>query len=35
MIIRKATKNDIDSIEKIYEVIHNEEERGLVVIGWI
>lgn len=35
MIIRKATKNDIDSIEKIYEAIHNEEERGLAVIGWI
>ncbi len=35
MIIRKATKNDIDSIEKIYDAIHNEEERGPAAIGWI
>lgn len=35
MIIRKATKNDINSIEKIYNALHNEEERGLAVIGWI
>ena len=33
--IRKATKNDIDSIEKIYENIHDEEEKGLTTIGWI
>lgn len=26
MEIREATKNDIDSIEKIYENIHDEEE---------
>ena len=35
MEIREATKNDIDSIEKIYENIHNEEENGLTTIGWI
>ena len=35
MEIREATKNDIDSIEKIYENIHDEEERGLTTIGWI
>ncbi len=35
MFIRKATKNDIDSIEKIYENIHSEEEDGLARIGWI
>ncbi len=35
MVIRKATKNDIDSIEKIYEANHTAEERGLAVIGWI
>ena len=35
MTIRKATENDIDSIAKIYEAIHDEEEKGLVVIGWI
>ena len=35
MEIRKATKNDIDSIVKIYENIHDEEEKGLTTIGWI
>lgn len=35
MKIRQATKNDIDSIEKIYENIHDEEEKGQAVIGWI
>ena len=35
MKIREATKNDIDSIERIYENIHDEEEKGLTTIGWI
>lgn len=35
MEIRKANRNDIDSIEKIYERIHDEEEKGAAVIGWI
>lgn len=35
MEIRKATKSDIDSIEKIYERIHDEEEKGLATVGWI
>lgn len=35
MEIRKATSNDIDSIEKIYENIHDEEEHGLTATGWI
>lgn len=35
MEIRKATKKDIDQIEKIYENIHDEEEKGLATIGWI
>lgn len=35
MKIRKATKNDINRIEKIYENIHDEEEQGLTTIGWI
>lgn len=35
MLIRKATKDDIDTIEKIYEKIHEEEEKGLTTIGWI
>lgn len=35
MEIREATKKDIDGIEKIYESIHDEEERGLTTIGWV
>lgn len=35
MEIRKATISDIDDIEKIYENIHDEEEKGLTTIGWI
>lgn len=35
MLIRKAAKEDIDAIEKIYEKIHDEEEKGLTTIGWI
>lgn len=35
MIIRKATQNDIDDINKIYNKIHYLEEKGLVTIGWI
>lgn len=35
MEIRKAIKADIDAIEKIYDALHDEEEQGLVTIGWI
>ena len=35
MEIRKAIKDDIDSIEKIYENIHDCEEKGLSATGWI
>lgn len=35
MEVRKAEKTDIDSIEKIYERIHDGEEKGLTTIGWI
>lgn len=35
MVIREATKKDIDSIEKIYNNIHDIEEKGLTEIGWI
>ncbi len=35
MKIRKVIKNDIDSAERIYESIHDEEEKGLTIIGWI
>ncbi len=32
---RKATENDIDSIEKIYSDIHTCEENGETTTGWI
>lgn len=35
MNIREATRNDIDSIEAIYENIHDGEEKGLTTTGWI
>ena len=35
MQIRKAGIEDIDKIEKIYDRIHDEEEAGRTVIGWI
>lgn len=35
MEIREAIRNDIDRIEEIYENIHDEEEMGLTVTGWI
>ena len=33
-MIRKATSNDIDTIETIYNKLHTNEEKGLVTIGW-
>ncbi len=35
MVIRKATEEDIDSVERIYDAIHTEEEQGKQTIGWI
>ena len=35
MDIRKAQRSDIDSIEAIYDRIHDSEEQGLTTIGWI
>ena len=35
MEIRKAQKSDIDGIEKIYNRIHDAEEKGLSTVGWI
>ena len=35
MVIRKATKNDIDAVEKLYNAIHTAEENGRQTIGWI
>lgn len=33
-MIRKATSNDINAIETIYNTLHTNEENGLVTIGW-
>lgn len=35
MKIRHAKQSDIEQIEKLYERIHDVEERGLTNIGWI
>ena len=35
MEILKAKESDIDSVEAIYNSIHDQEESGLVSIGWI
>ena len=35
MTFRKATMNDLDRIEEIYNQIHDEEESGRATIGWI
>lgn len=35
MIIRKATENDIDLVEKVYNDIHTAEEKGERTTGWI
>ena len=35
MKIRKATENDIDVIEKLYDAIHTAEENRKQTIGWI
>ena len=32
---RKATRNDIDAIERIYERSHDAEEAGLTTTGWV
>lgn len=34
-MIRKATEQDIDAIERIYEDIHTQNERGLLTTGWV
>lgn len=33
-MLRKATKADIDAIDAIYELVHDDEESGRVEIGW-
>ncbi len=35
MEIRKAVPADLDGIEKIYDRIHDGEERGLSTTGWL
>lgn len=35
MHIRKATAQDIDAVEKIYDAIHTAEETNRQTIGWI
>ena len=35
MKILRAQKDDIDSVERIYENIHTAEEKGLTATGWI
>ncbi len=35
MDIHKALESDIDSIEAIYERVHDAEEQGLSTVGWI
>lgn len=35
MHIRKATAQDIDAVEKIYDAIHTAEETNWQTIGWI
>ena len=35
LIFRKASEEDIDSIEQIYNHIHTCEEQGKVQIGWV
>ena len=35
MGVRKAQKTDIDCIEKIYDRVHDAEEKGLSTVGWI
>ncbi len=35
MKVRKAQDTDIESIEKIYNRVHDAEEKGLSTVGWI
>ena len=34
MAIRKAAASDLDAIVRIYDAVHDQEERGVAVIGW-
>lgn len=35
MIVRKATENDLDAVEKLYDEIHTAEEENKQQIGWV
>lgn len=35
MTIRKATENDIDRVERLYDEIHTAEEEQKQTIGWV
>lgn len=35
MIIRRASIQDIDAVERLYDAIHTAEENGKQAIGWI
>ena len=35
MIIRKAVREDLDSVVRIYDEIHTAEEEGKSITGWI
>ncbi len=35
MKVRKAQKSDVDSVKKIYERVHDGEEKGMSTTGWI
>ncbi len=34
-MIRLATEDDLKAVEKIYDVLHDAEERGEISVGWI
>lgn len=34
-MFRKATEQDLDAIEAIYDAIHTQEEAGITSIGWV
>ena len=33
--IRKAHADDIDGVDRLYEAVHDAEERGDLTIGWV
>ena len=35
LIFRKANRDDLDAIERIYDRTHDAEEAGLTTIGWV